>query len=244
MFELESKTSDRTLRRRPLSTSLSHSVEQAQPEPSRHPTAKKIAVLGDDGAKALQRENEYLRKENEILKKENESLKAKSELLVKQDESLKEQLSKKVVCPICGKLYSRSDALYLHLQSGDERHRTHALDRYGTRCEVCSREFKRWGDLRKHMVKHEPKIPGAADVDTEDNDGKVAAKHLSNQSSDNSNPSHKDTKTPSDRSSVAEVELASIERNIEIETHLAPAGRRSRAEANIPTEHPSGVTSG
>ena len=106
---------------------------------------------------SLREENELLKAEIESLRKENEDLKTKTQNLVEEDESLKEQLSKKHVCPICRKLYARSDALYVHLQSGDEKHRAHALERYGTKCEICQRDFKRWGDLRKHMIRHASK---------------------------------------------------------------------------------------
>ena len=114
-------------------------------------------VSQSDKNESLLKEIENLKAENRILRNENEELKIKTQNLMKNDKSLKEQLSKKLSCSICRKLYARSDDLYLHLQSEDETHRAHALKCYDTKCEICSRNFKRWKDLRKHMIKHTSK---------------------------------------------------------------------------------------
>ena len=83
-----------------------------------------------------------------LLEEENTALKI-------ENEALKEKLLKKHACPICNRLYNRSDGLYTHLWNGDMRHKDLAQKRYRTKCETCGRQFKRWGDLQKHMAKHE-----------------------------------------------------------------------------------------
>ena len=83
--------------------------------------------------------------------------------LEEENKALKERLSKKHICPICDKSYSRSDNLYTHLTSGDMRHRRLAEKRYRTKCETCGKQCRRWGDLQKHMAVHEQKVSGFPD---------------------------------------------------------------------------------
>lgn len=91
------------------------------------------------------------------------SLEEENKTLKNKIEGLKKQLSKEVTCPICGKLYKRSDGLYNHLQRGDEEHKRLAQERYeNTKCETCGKECARWGDLKKHMAVHEQKVVGSA----------------------------------------------------------------------------------
>lgn len=96
---------------------------------------------------SLMTEQDHIR----FLEEENKALKIESE-------ALKEKLSKKHACPICNRLYSRSDNLYTHLWNGDMRHKRLAQKRYRTKCETCGKQCKRWGDLQKHMAKHEQKV--------------------------------------------------------------------------------------
>lgn len=86
-----------------------------------------------------------------LLEDENRALKAEIRALKKR------KISKLHVCPICKKAYARSDGLYKHLQNGDEEHRRLATERYETKCLECGKECTRWGDLKKHMAKHEQK---------------------------------------------------------------------------------------
>ena len=81
----------------------------------------------------------------------------------KEIRDLKKKLKKDFSCPICSKLYSRSDGIYKHLQEGDAEHKRLAQERYPTTCEICGKECTRWSDLKKHMATHEPKILGSAD---------------------------------------------------------------------------------
>ncbi|KAL9125622.1 MAG: hypothetical protein Q9217_005198 [Psora testacea] len=71
------------------------------------------------------------------LKSEIQALKSKNEALKSENEALKRELKKKHPCQICGKCYSRSDALYKHLWEGDQDHKALAEERYRTRCEFA-----------------------------------------------------------------------------------------------------------
>ena len=90
-----------------------------------------------------------------------QALEKEVEILQEENTALKKQLSrhsKKHACPLCERAYNRSDGLYIHLNTGDQRHRQYAEVVYGrTQCEECGRKFSRWSDLKKHMVKHDTK---------------------------------------------------------------------------------------
>lgn len=101
---------------------------------------------------AAERKDDRIR----FLEDENKALKI-------ENKALKKKLLKEYACPICERSYIRSENLYTHLKEGDKEHKRLAEERYKTKCEICGKEYTRWGDLKKHMAKHEQKRFESAD---------------------------------------------------------------------------------
>ena len=91
----------------------------------------------------------------QLLKKENKALKSRNKDLTRQP-------SKKHVCPICRRSYTRSDGLYRYLNDGDNEYKYLADERYSRRCRIYEKECIRWGDLTKYMAVYQQKPTGSA----------------------------------------------------------------------------------
>ncbi|XP_055297104.1 zinc finger protein 83-like, partial [Sitodiplosis mosellana] len=65
-------------------------------------------------------------------------------------------------CPVCGKSFSRADYREHHINSAHKGEVVDGVVRkptYEQMCEICSKVFHHYGNLRKHMILHSGERP-------------------------------------------------------------------------------------
>ena len=140
----DSTDSEAPCKRRRTDSNISHWEAQSK-------SGRRVHCTTEQCKQALMAKDDYIRS----LEEENKALR-------NQVTDLKKQRGKKCLCPLCDRSFSRSDALYKHLQTGDDKHKRLAKERYSNICKTCNKKCKRWGDLKKHMAKHKGKLSGPA----------------------------------------------------------------------------------